>query len=281
MQSTKIEEKSTDQLKKNLRTIEENKYFQKYKGKLKEVLKVDSEKFHKKLDDRLKENKWGKPLEESKDIQKHIQTNLIGMKNKNLSDGSSSTTSLFNIMKEETLKDLTKEDIIHLWHEFYKNKRTISGAFDGNVYREMKSIANHFPLMLLPLPNENGIEFYICQWNNDIFYLTSLINYQAHGQNSPIKMIFRHYDELMETHNLVLMKGDMLEENFTTVEGHLMARTIKLLYASHDAEEKMVGQSLVKEFNEKSDSFKYQKLIEFCMKSKDLYPKSIVKKYKK
>ncbi len=71
-----------------------------------------------------------------------------------------------------------------------------------------KTRFGHFFQFLLPLPRKNGYEFFVVQFEANEAHFTTLINFQAYGENAPECLTLVHYTELAEAKNIVLMVGD-------------------------------------------------------------------------
>ena len=61
---------------------------------------------------------------------------------------------------------------------------------------------------LFPLPRGKGYEFIVVQFDGKEAHFTSLKNFKAHRENSPVCMSLIYFTELLEEKEIVLMLGE-------------------------------------------------------------------------
>lgn len=115
----------------------------------------------------------------------------------------------------------------------------------------------------MPLKKENGIEMHYLQAQYKAVYLTSLIEYQTHGENARPYYVFRFFDELINTRDIVLVRGDLTNIRISDSLIHSLEnnktlfKLVQLFYSTL-----WDKGSLVKKFNEKPGEFIYNELID-------------------
>jgi ATP synthase F1 complex assembly factor 1 len=69
----------------------------------------------------------------------------------------------------------------------------------------------------MPLPRDDGFEFFLVQYMNKTFHFTPLIAYQTHKENAPEVLRLICYTDLQESKDLVLMRGEFTK-NILVIE---------------------------------------------------------------
>ncbi|XP_022105488.1 ATP synthase mitochondrial F1 complex assembly factor 1-like isoform X2 [Acanthaster planci] len=223
--------------------LEKNKYFDKYAEKIKKAQSSNPDKFQSKLQDMMeikKEKKWRDELEPPR------------------------PTGLDSIMKIDMIQDLPREEIEKIWTQYHMKKDCISAAIPGTTYEKIYQTAQENPLFLYPLPRKAGYEFYFAQFDNsDSFYFTSLINYQAYQENSPILLSMKHFTELQKEKGIVLMRGEMDTDLLSVQDAQFLANQLQLYYATDNSDR----LKLLRTFNHHQDEFKHMDVITMLERS--------------
>jgi ATP synthase F1 complex assembly factor 1 len=113
---------------------------------------------------------------------------------------------------------------------------------------------------LLPLSRESGVEFYYLQFHGHQCYLTSLIEYQTHGENAKPHLVLTHYTDLLSSKGIVLMMGE-LDPDVKTLdlqEALQLTFAVQEFYVSGPPEK----QDLLRLFHENPSQFDYKRLAE-------------------
>ena len=107
---------------------------------------------------------------------------------------------------------------------------------------------------------EQGVEFYLLQWNYHQVIFTSLLEYKTRGSEARPYFAITHYPELMQDKGIVLMRGEISDEPkiLSVVNAQYLAFAVQEFYAKQD-EGKF---DLLKRFHEDPQSFQYDKVIE-------------------
>ncbi|KAI9295117.1 ATP11-domain-containing protein [Neoconidiobolus thromboides FSU 785] len=171
--------------------------------------------------------------------------------------------SLDKIMDLEKLKDLDAESISKLWNAYHLKKECISAVMPINTYNKFLNLFKEYPCFLLPLPRESGgHEFYFMQTHYHQIYFTSLIEYKTHGSQARPHLIITHYPELSKEKEIVLMKGELGNNDNEKVplsleDSKLLILLVQQFYLVGD-EKKF---ELVKKFNKQPEEFDHNQLV--------------------
>ncbi|XP_038069751.1 ATP synthase mitochondrial F1 complex assembly factor 1-like [Patiria miniata] len=243
--------------------LDKNKYFDKYADKIKEIRSSDPEKFQSKLQD-LKESKKEMKWRDEQESLRPAKSDTSQPRLLKTSQHTSSQKSLDSILKIDLIQDLPKEEIQKIWTQYHAKKDCISAVIPGITYDKICQTARENPLFLYPLPKENGYEFFFAQFdNNHSCYFTSLINYQAFQENSPILLSMKHYTELQKEKGIVLMRGEMDTNVMSVQNAQFLANQLQLYYATDNPDR----LKLLRIFNHRQDEFRHMDVIAQLEKS--------------
>ncbi|XP_022105487.1 ATP synthase mitochondrial F1 complex assembly factor 1-like isoform X1 [Acanthaster planci] len=245
--------------------LEKNKYFDKYAEKIKKAQSSNPDKFQSKLQDMMeikKEKKWRDELEPPRPTKSKNKVHVPKLLK--TTQSPSSTHGLDSIMKIDMIQDLPREEIEKIWTQYHMKKDCISAAIPGTTYEKIYQTAQENPLFLYPLPRKAGYEFYFAQFDNsDSFYFTSLINYQAYQENSPILLSMKHFTELQKEKGIVLMRGEMDTDLLSVQDAQFLANQLQLYYATDNSDR----LKLLRTFNHHQDEFKHMDVITMLERS--------------
>ncbi|XP_028392457.1 ATP synthase mitochondrial F1 complex assembly factor 1-like [Dendronephthya gigantea] len=184
----------------------------------------------------------------------------------NSRDGSRSLygqKGLDAIMHLEKVKDESAGTIEELWREHHRNKDCVSAVIPAEMYDKIQEKAREYPMFVYPVPRNEGYELMVGEFSDDQFYLTSVINYQTLGENSPWLVAFTHFTELKESKGIVLMVGEVDTKQLATHEAMFIANLIQLYYGTDDGQK----LSLLRTFNKNPDQFNHMSVIEEMQRS--------------
>ncbi|KAI9483881.1 MAG: ATP11 protein-domain-containing protein [Benjaminiella poitrasii] len=172
----------------------------------------------------------------------------------------SNTPSLDKIVKLDLLKKEDSESIAKIWVEYHKNKDGIVAVIPVSTYSRMHKVSQKYPLFILPMPRDTGLEFFYVQFQSHQCYITSLLEYKTKGEKARPFLSITHYPELAETKDIVLMRGeigDKFKKILSPSNAQFLAFALQQFY-SQDNPRKL---NLVKTFNNAPEKFNYQELI--------------------
>ena len=234
--------------------LESNPFYDKYAEKIKEAKKtgasrpVTTEEISYRMN--YEANRW-------KNHMKNLEKKMESKGDTLVAGQSSLPKDLNDILKLEKLHDKNKEEIGHIWKEYFKSKQSISAVIPKDIYERIYSRAQECPTFIYPLVKEQGYEFILAQFQDNQCFFTSLLSYQAHGENAPWQMNLTHYTELKDDKGIVLMLGEIDQEKLNILEAQCLAQQLQMFYATSDEER----FNLVYMFNKDPDKFKYMDVI--------------------
>jgi ATP synthase F1 complex assembly factor 1 len=164
---------------------------------------------------------------------------------------------LNDIMKLDLIENKSKEEIKEIWYEYHKQKDCISGVLTKEQFMKMFELGKKYNTFLLPLPRDHGYEFIMSQFYGTKIYMTPLLWYQVHKENAPECLTMIHYTELMDSKDIVLMKGEIDIKSINVQEAQCLANELQMYYSSDNPHR----LELLKTFNEQPNNFKHMDLI--------------------
>ena len=195
-------------------------------------------------------SKWKKHM-------KNLEKKMESKKHTLVAGRSSLPKKLEDILKVDQIADKCKEEIGHIWTEYFKSKQSISAVIPSEIYDRIYTRAESCPTFIYPLVKEQGYEFILAQFQDNQCFFTSLLNYQVHGENAPWQMNLTHYTELKDDKGIVLMLGEIDQDKMNILEAQCLAQQLQMFYATSDEER----FNLVYMFNNEPNKFKYMDVV--------------------
>ena len=188
---------------------------------------------------------------------------------------------LEKILNIDELNDKCIEEISKLWNdkhsEPYKTyeKPAVTGLLPAEVWQIFSSRIIEHNTFLLPLPRNQGYEFFVVQFDGKEAHFTSLYNYQVYGENSPEFLNLVNYTEILETKGLVLMSGDYDTNLITYEEASFLALQLVLYYGVTSEPKKLAH---LERFTYNTEEFSHFDLIAELEDSKNIPHPSLLRK---
>lgn len=250
-------------------TLEENSFYDQYKEKLEKLKARKPAEFaaavenvygnKDKVPEQMKEKITSSDVRKSSMMERMGQTSF---ENQNaVDDKKQQRPGLDSILKLDMIEDKSASDISQLWSQYFSGKeRMIFASIPYEKYQRLHSKGQECPLFIYALPRDTGFEFVLGQCSGDDWYYTSLVEYQTHGEYAPYSLVVRHYTELADNKNLILMKGEIASDHLQPELATLLVHQTQMAYGS---DENFV---LVETMNKKPDEFKHMDVIDLYKK---------------
>ncbi|RKP27834.1 ATP11 protein-domain-containing protein [Syncephalis pseudoplumigaleata] len=183
-------------------------------------------------------------------------------------EGPNGVKPLDAIVKLEMLMDKDAETIGKIWNQHHASKPgRLSALVPAETYRQMARRAREFPSFILPLPREQGAEFFWLQFSGHQCYFTSLAEYKLHGEQARPYLVLTHYPELIESKQIVLMRGELgdadgAKEGQSTLMTSEDARLLVYLLQDFYVTGSEAKQKLVEQFHREPATFKFEELMD-------------------
>ncbi|ORX69166.1 ATP11-domain-containing protein [Linderina pennispora] len=172
--------------------------------------------------------------------------------------------SLDEIMRTDLLADKASEEVGHIWNQYHATKDTISAAIPASTYKDLLKTASKNPLFVIPLPREEGVEFFFMQFDYHQVYFTSLLEYKTNTINARPYLTLTHYTDLMDSKGVVLMRGELDDKSkmIDTSNAQYLALQMQQFYVTGGEEKRRI----LEKFNHKPEEFDYNELMEAAQK---------------
>jgi len=230
-----------EKLHKFTKVIEDNSYYAKYKAKIVNFQRSSPHAFLALVDQLISSSKKyaEAPARKAKTMQNRKK--LV----------------LDEIMKLSSLLSLDRQDICFIWTEFHNSAQMIAAVMSGSKHESIVKKAEAYSSFVLPLPRKGLHEFFLAQYGDDSFYFTPLAVYHKYKENSPVCLTLSHYDELKETKDLILLRGEYDKDVIDLKEAQYLAVQLNCYYGENNQRR----LEIMKDFHENASSFEYMNLI--------------------
>ncbi|CAO3622274.1 unnamed protein product [Mucor hiemalis] len=171
----------------------------------------------------------------------------------------SSAPTLDKLVKVELLENETPEKIAEIWNAGHANKDCITAAIPADIYDKLYKRSQQYPMFVVPMPREQGVEFFFLQFNFHQCNFTSLLEYKTKGSEARPFLTLTHFTELEKSKGIVLMKGEINDDPrmLDTANAQFLTFALQQFYVT-GGEEKL---KLVEKFHKSPAEFDFQELI--------------------
>ncbi|ORY93047.1 ATP11 protein-domain-containing protein [Syncephalastrum racemosum] len=248
-------------------------YDTKYANKLKEAAKkrgVTVEELKTKLQEEAQQEAKRKAqaaevrkaeleAQKAKQQQKAVDSQAEAVKASAQKPYESSAPTLDKIVKLELFEKENPETIEKIWTDFHADKDCITAVIPKGTYDTLFQRSQKYPMFIVPMPREAGIEFFFMQFIFHQCHFTSLLEYKAKGTEARPFLTITHFPELADSKGIVLMKGEISDNPrmIDTQNAQFLAFALQQFYAT-GAQSKF---ELVEKFHRAPHEFDYQELI--------------------
>lgn len=163
---------------------------------------------------------------------------------------------LKKVVKLALLEKESKENIINIWKEKYKDeKHVISDYVSTKKYELLKTNRKNNSHFIIPLKNKNGIlNFYSQFIDTKLVFITPLENYKKSKTNSIPYITLNFFDEL-KNKDIVLTKLHILNNSILKQEAYKMYQFLLAFYFDANL------FKYVQTFNNDCRNFSYEEFI--------------------
>ena len=164
---------------------------------------------------------------------------------------------LDEVVKLDLLKDEPPERVKEIWLEFHASKHNAFGSvLPPPAFSLLLSNAAACPFFIVPVLKPDGAFFnLLAQWQDTVCLLTFLEDYQADPAAAQPYLTLSTYDELLESKELGLLRGDV-GPALKAAEAAQVAGTLLSSYIQPEEYER------VTRFNHSPESFDFQEYLD-------------------
>lgn len=111
---------------------------------------------------------------------------------------------------------------------------------------------------ILPVPREEGVEFFLLQFNYHQVMFTSLLEFKTKGEEARPYLTITHFPELISSKDIVLMKGEITDTKLLSpVNAQYLAFALQQFYVTGGESKR----KLLETFHSKPQEFDYNQVI--------------------
>ncbi|GAA5905843.1 Atp11p [Sporobolomyces salmoneus] len=204
--------------------------------------------------------------------------------------GDSPVKPLHDIMDLSKVSELTSSALAQLWTTYHQAKGFLSAAIPTETYLKMVSNARKYPLFVVPLQRDvigetpdgtqtdQAVEMHILNWallpppetatepvpSPSSVLFTPLAEYKSRQEYAQPYLILTHYTDLSNSHDLVLMRGEITPNvSLDDTEAQILAIRMQLFY--HDkgtgGEVERERNEMLRVFHQEPEKFEWERLI--------------------
>lgn len=162
------------------------------------------------------------------------------------------------VVKIELLANESKEDVENIWKEYHKAKYCVASSMSREQFLHVNTKTSVYPQFVVPLSRTDGaVEFFYWQQQNNIWMFTPLIEFQRHGEKAEAALTVAFYRELMNSKDIVLMRGEINPACLDILESQFLLNQIQINYLDETRFE-----NVVRNFHEKPETFDFKVLLD-------------------
>ncbi|BGP00228.1 Protein ATP11, mitochondrial [Rhodotorula toruloides] len=202
--------------------------------------------------------------------------------------GDSPVKPLNDIMDLSKASDLTTPALSQLWTAYHQSKGFLSAAVPMETYLRMINSARKYPLFVLPLArvaelpegqeDASATEMHLLEWSllpqpagvnepvppPSTVLFTPLAEYKARQEYAQPYLILTHYTDLANSHNVVLMRGEITPNvALNSTDAQVLAVRMQLFYndTGKGGDIEQARRELLRTFHEAPEEFNVEALI--------------------
>ena len=260
------------------KALNDNPYYSKYADKIKKLSTEEMQEKLKVIEDNKKkfdqtiidDAKKAKP-EGTPRTYKELLKPKERKDARTVKIGGRKEVKLEDVMNVEMLDShvTTKEELETIWMTYHKEegaaKNTneaenylISGTIGADKFKQLQANSKLYPIFLLPLPRDQGYEFFLVQFHLNEVHMTSLLAYQVHKENAPECLKLVHFNERMDKYGIVLMRGEFNKTVINQMEVNCLINQLQLFYCTAPDSP---STKILEKFNKSPDKFDHMEII--------------------
>lgn len=166
---------------------------------------------------------------------------------------------LKNVVKLPLLEKESKEKIINIWREKFKEENhVIADYISTNKYESIKKNIKKNSHFIIPLKKQNGfLNFYSQFLDAKLLFITPLEIYKKSKTNSIPHVTLNFFDEL-KNKEIILTKVHIINNSILKQEAHKLYNLILAFYSDANL------FTYVQKFNNDSRNFSYEEFLSKC-----------------
>lgn len=172
-----------------------------------------------------------------------------------------SSKSLWDVLKREHIEGHDAQHVKDIWMEYHADpgKNRVATVVPAHMYDVFCETAALTPMFVLPVfRGPNSFETFALQCQTPLVLFTSLEEFKHHGSAATPHFVMTHYTELVQSHKIVLVRGDIIQPHALDI--------IQAMSLMHNAHEYFTDfgakREFVHTFNNRPNEFDFKKLLD-------------------
>ncbi|KXZ46512.1 hypothetical protein GPECTOR_43g949 [Gonium pectorale] len=169
-----------------------------------------------------------------------------------------SPSQLGQVVRLDELLKKTPEEVAEIWLGFHADEKggRVGSVLAAEEYCKFVSRAKESPMFVLPLAKPSGYETLLVQCQLPYVLITGLEEFKRYGEGAPPYLTLTHYPELLDSHGLAVVRGDIIhEKGMNRQEARTTMELVRAFYTSDE------DYSHVHTFNHKPAAFDFGVLL--------------------
>uniref|UniRef100_A0A6B2LFY2 Uncharacterized protein n=1 Tax=Arcella intermedia TaxID=1963864 RepID=A0A6B2LFY2_9EUKA len=172
--------------------------------------------------------------------------------------------NLSDIVKLELFEASSPERCTEIWTEYHKTKYCVNAVATKVVYQQLRALLEIFPVFVLPILKQGGSEFFATFYKDNAISFIRLEEWKKLKTNATSALTVMHYTELMESKEIVFMRGEIDPYQINVQEAQFLVNQLQIFYLDR---EKL---RLVMKFNQEPNNFDYNLLLNYTLPKESL-----------
>jgi ATP synthase F1 complex assembly factor 1 len=172
-----------------------------------------------------------------------------------------SAKSLWDILKREHIQGHSAQHVRDIWQEYHLDpaKHRVSTVLSKQKYDVFCETAGMTPMFVLPVfRGPNSFETFALQCQPPLVLFTSLEEYKRHGSSATPHFVLSHYTELVDSHGMVLVRGDIIQPHaLDAIQASSLMHNAHEYFTDFGAK-----REFVQAFNKRPERFDFKKLLD-------------------
>lgn len=172
-----------------------------------------------------------------------------------------SSKSLWDVLKREHIEGHDAQHVKDIWMEYHADpaKNRVATVVPAHKYDVFCETAALTPMFVLPVfRGPNSFETFALQCQTPLVLFTSLEEFKHHGSAATPHFVMTHYTELVQSHKIVLVRGDIIQPHALD-----MIQAMSLMLNAHEYFTDFgAKREFVHIFNNRPNEFDFKKLLD-------------------
>ncbi|KAG2432947.1 hypothetical protein HXX76_008675 [Chlamydomonas incerta] len=173
-----------------------------------------------------------------------------------------SPTQLGQVVKLDEFIKKDQDEVADIWLGYHADEKggRVGSVLTSDDYKTFVKRAKESPMFVFAMPKPHkgagAYETMLIQCQLPYVLITGLEEFKKHGEGAPPYLTLTHYSELLDSHGLALVRGDIIhDKGISRDEARTALELTRAFYCSDE------DYALVHTFNHKPASFDFRAVL--------------------